>query len=311
MDAERPVRSPVATAARVVVALALAQALIVALFVLPAHDPEPHDLPIAVAGPPNAVQAFQARIERRQPGAFDIRRVTDGVSARQAILDRDVYGAIDPIAGRLLVSTAASPQVALLLEGAFGPQLRQTVDVRPTDPDDPRGVTINLVMLPLLVLALPFAGIIRRFPLSWQQDLALTLGFAVLGALLVRLVVGTLIGAVPGPFVGVWAIGALLIASVALPALGLTRLIGPIGIAIVAVIVILIGNPGSGNASAPELLPGFWRVVGPLLPPGAGGAAIRNVAYFDGAKLAQPLIVLVIFAAIGTVLLLVAHRRAD
>jgi hypothetical protein len=72
---------------------------------------------------------------------------------------------------------------------------------------------------------------------------------------------------------------------------------------------LLIGNPGSGNASAPELLPGFWRTVGPLLPPGAGGQALRNVAYFDGAALAGPLLVLGGFALAGAVLILAPRRQ--
>jgi hypothetical protein len=94
-------------------------------------------------------------------------------------------------------------------------------------------------------------------------------------------------------------------------ATGLARLLGPPGIGLAALIVFLIGNPGSGAASAPELLPGFWRAVGPLLPPGAGATALRNVAYFDGAALATPLIVLAAFAALGAVLLLAPKRRAQ
>ena len=96
----------------------------------------------------------------------------------------------------------------------------------------------------------------------------------------------------------------------ALPAAGLVRLLGPHGLAPAAVLFLLIGNPGSGNGSAPELLPGFWRAVGPLLPPGAGGTALRNVAYFDGAALARPLLVLLAFAAVGAALLAVSRRRA-
>ena len=75
----------------------------------------------------------------------------------------------------------------------------------------------------------------------------------------------------------------------------------------------MIGNPGSGNASAPELLPGFWRVAGQLLPPGAGGQALRTAAYFDGHALTQPLLVLAAWAA-GAALAVRARagaRRTD
>ena len=85
----------------------------------------------------------------------------------------------------------------------------------------------------------------------------------------------------------------------------------PGGLGIAAATFLLIGNPGSGNGSAPELLPGFWRAVGPLLPPGAGGTALRNVAYFDGAALGRPLLVLLAFVAAGGALLAVSGRAAS
>ena len=87
--------------------------------------------------------------------------------------------------------------------------------------------------------------------------------------------------ALPGDYLALSAVAALIVLAVALPVAGLIRLLGPPGAGIAALLFIAIGNPGSGNASAPELLPGFWRVAGQLLPPGAGGQALRTTAYFD------------------------------
>jgi hypothetical protein len=115
------------------------------------------------------------------------------------------------------------------------------------------------------------------------------------------------LGLLPGPYLALAGVAALIILAMALPAAGLVRLLGPGGLGLAAVTFLFIGNPGSGNGSAPELLPGFWRAVGPLLPPGAGGTALRNVAYFDGAALGRPLVVLVGFVAVGGALL--ALRR--
>jgi hypothetical protein len=71
----------------------------------------------------------------------------------------------------------------------------------------------------------------------------------------------------------------------------------------------MLGNPASGAASAPQLLPDPWREGGQFLPAGAAGTALRNVAYFDGAALAKPLVVLVAFAVVGAVLLMALDRR--
>ena len=82
-------------------------------------------------------------------------------------------------------------------------------------------------------------------------------------------------------------------------------MLGPAGLGIAAVLFVVLGNPGSGNASAPELLPGFWRVAGQLLPPGAGGQALRDVAYFDGHALLAPALALAAWAVLGAALILI------
>ena len=85
-------------------------------------------------------------------------------------------------------------------------------------------------------------------------------------------------------------------------------MLGPAGLGVAALLFVVLGNPGSGNASAPELLPGFWRVAGQFLPPGAGGQALRDVAYFDGHALLIPAVVLAGWALFGAARLLIGRR---
>jgi hypothetical protein len=295
---------------RLVAIMAAALVVVVALFVLPAHDPEPHGVKVAVVGGQNTADAIQQQVDQQRPGAFEIVPTPDPTTAREAILDRDVYAAVVPAEQRLMVASAASPVIAELIRAPFGQLAPRVEDVRRTDPEDPRGAAINLMMLPLCVLALPLAALKIRLPTSRTESLLASLAFALLGGLLVTLLMNPVLGVLPGPFLALWGIASLIIASVALPSIGLARLIGPAGIGIVAVIVVLIGNPGSGNATAPELLPGFWRTLGPLLPPGAGGQGLRNVAYFDGAALAQPLIVLAVFSLAGLGFLLASKSKS-
>jgi hypothetical protein len=95
---------------------------------------------------------------------------------------------------------------------------------------------------------------------------------------------------------GVIALAVLAIASVVA---GLNALIGPAGIALGALLMVFVGNPWSGIASAPELLPKAAGFIGQLLPPGAGGNLLRDTAFFDGASSGGQLAVLLVWTALG------------
>ena len=75
---------------------------------------------------------------------------------------------------------------------------------------------------------------------------------------------------------------ALAIAATAWTILGLRSALGLAGLGVGAVLLILLGNPLSGLASAPELLPAGWGTLGQFLPPGAAGSLLRSSAFFDG-----------------------------
>jgi hypothetical protein len=104
------------------------------------------------------------------------------------------------------------------------------------------------------------------------------------------------------------AIGLFALAAAALVA-GLGAAIGRAGLGLGAVVVFLIGNPLSGVAAAPELLPQPWGELGQWLPVGAGASLLRSAAYFGWAGGAQALWMLTGTAVLG--LILVAAGRAD
>ena len=62
---------------------------------------------------------------------------------------------------------------------------------------------------------------------------------------------------------------------------------------------VMLGNPASGGPYARDLLPGFWRSVGGLLPPGAGIDAGRGVLFFGGAGTWGALGALAVWAVAG------------
>jgi hypothetical protein len=289
-----------------VVALGVALiATFVFFFVTPGREPGPNGLPVAVAGQSAATDSLAARLESQD---FKVVRVADAAAAREKIEDRDVYGAFvgEPGSQRLLVAGAASVPVAQMLQDVGrSAQVRSVQDVKPIDSDDPRGVTLNLFVLALVITSILTALMsIQLMPRlqALGPRLATFGAVAVLGALVA---VGILKaqGALPGPFLAEAGVAAFAILAIATSSFGLIRLlvslIGPTGGMAPFLILLMLGNPASGLASAPELLPTPWHPLGMFLPPGALGSALGGTAYFGGAGVVGPLLVLTGYAAVG------------
>ena len=112
-------RGPRAVAATIVL-VPVVVALAVIAFAWPSARLAPRDLPIGVAGPPQAATAIQRQLAQRD-NAFDVHLYTDESAARAAITDRVIYGALvaSPTNGlTILTASAASPAVAQLLSQA-------------------------------------------------------------------------------------------------------------------------------------------------------------------------------------------------
>ena len=263
-------------------------------FVYPGHDPEPNGLPVATARPVEL------------PG-FDTRLVRDEGQARRMILDRDVYAAI--LEDKTLIASAASYTVAQVFrERAQGGAVEE---VRALDADDPRGTSIGLLTLPLIVTGILGAVLLSNMApdANLRTRLALSGLVCLLGGFVVMAIVRLGLGVLPGSYLILSLIAALTLLAANLPSGGLVRIMGPPAVGLAFVLFLMLGNPSSGASSAPELLPSPWAEGGQFLQAGAGATAIRNVAYFDGAAVAVPLIVLLAWAAIGVALHVIAERR--
>lgn len=284
-------------------------------FVFAGHDPQAHGVDVAVAGPPTAASALAARLDGE---AFDAHVLGTAAAARRAIDDLDVYGAVvvEPSGSRVLVASGASAIVARDLEhalGAVAPGPVRVEDVRPLASGDPRGVGLGLMILPLLIASLLVATALKEAvpDLRAGPRLAALAGFAAVAGLGAAGLAHAL-DVMPGSYLGLAGVLALMVMAIAgvTAALESTPL-GLRGLGVAILTFMVVGNPASGAASAPEMLPGFWRVVGQFLPPGAGASAVRDVAYFDGAALIRPLLVLAAFAVAGAVVMVKTQRARE
>jgi hypothetical protein len=176
-------------------------------------------------------------------------------------------------------------------------------------PGDPFGAGFPSMVLPLVIASL-LTGIAASFAVKGTGARLVTLLVSsVLAGVWASLIAGSWLGVVAGSWavVGVTTLGVL---SVSAAIVGAHTLIGRVGVAIVAPGILLIGNPLSAAASAPQMLPDGWSALGQALPPGAMVQALRSVAFFDGAGARWPITILAIWAGMGLVLVLVGLVRA-
>jgi hypothetical protein len=289
-------RPPVATllAIPVVVAIALT------LFAWPAANLAPRDLPVGVAGPAQAAGAVEQQLAR-QGDAFDVRRYADESAAREAIREREVYGAVvaSPAGPTLLTASAASATVAQLLEQAVAGRDARVVDVVPAPADDPRGAALGATLLPLVLAGIVTAVLAGALAAAGARQIAAVLAGSVLAGVAATAIAQGWLGVLDGGWLANAAVLSLFVLATAAAVAGLQALLGYAGVAVGTVLMVLVGNPLSGMASAPELLPKAAGAIGQLLPPGAGGQLVRSTAFFDGNGAVGPVSVLVAWSLLG------------
>lgn len=298
-------------AARRLLLLCVVIPILVALpvwaFAWAAADPQPHDLPIGVAGPATATAELKAGLDA-QDGAFDVHTYETAAQARQAIEDREIYGAVAASASgtEVLTASAASPAVAQSLTERFASpdaaadgQPRSVTDVVPADADDPRGSALGSMVLPLVLVSVVTSLIvIMTAKPGWQQVLMIAAAALIAGVVSTAIVQGGL-GALSGSWLANVAAPTMTVAAIASALVGLTTAFGRVGIAVVAPLMLFLGNPWAGASSAPHLLPEPAGLIGQLLPPGAGATMLRGTSLFDGAGIAMPVVVLSAWILVG------------
>jgi hypothetical protein len=142
----------------------------------------------------------------------------------------------------------------------------------------------------------------------WTRFTA-TVVFAGVAGVTIAALLRYVFGSIDQNLFGVAAGLTLGILAAGLTMLGLGSLFGRIGLALGAMLALLVGNPLSGLNSAPEMLPSGWGELGQWLPQGATATLLRSTAFFDGAGSTMPILVLTCWVAAGVALIVLAALR--
>ncbi|KAA6222753.1 ABC transporter permease [Streptomyces albofaciens JCM 4342] len=311
-----------ARAALLMIGVLALTALFIASYAGAFHSPKPKDVALAVVAPQQLSGQLVERLDKLPGSPLDPRAASSEADATRQLKERDIDGA-------LIVDPRGSTD-KLLVAGGSGASLSQAVeqvvtqaekaqkrtvrvqDIAPADKDDTRGLSsFYLVVgwcvggyLCAAILAISF-GARPTNPRRAVIRLGALAVYSVLTGLAGAVVIGPILGALPGSLYGLWGLGALIVFAVGATTFAFQAIAGIIGIGLTILVVVIAGNPSAGGAYPYPLLPDFWRAIGPALPPGAGTWASRSIAYFHGNAVTGPLLVLSAWAVAGTVLTLV------
>jgi hypothetical protein len=306
------------------------------------HRAAPHDVPVGLVSTAAKRTAVVMRLE--QTGAFKVTDYDSEDDLKAGIRRREVYGGVN-ISGyqpRLFVASAAGPAAASLLRNTYVGVVQQqataaladlakdsdrmpiaqaqilntppeVVDLVPLPADDVNGVALGFLAQALAlggtIASIGLGRLIPRAKRSWRRGIAhvtTLIAYAIGSATAVLWSMswfGVGLQADRWELLGIFSLISLAItASTA----GAVALLGPAG-ALVGALYFTLGTVISGASILPEFLPAFGRHVGENLPTGAGVQAVRDDLYFPDAPVAGHLVVLALYAVIGTVVVLVTN----
>jgi len=260
-----------------------------ASFVGAFHDPRPHEMPVGVVVPVAQVARLQAAAGAHDPGALSLRPYPSATAAAAAIRDRTLDGAVvlAPGHARLLVASAAGSQTVETMQRAFSPASLHTpvatLDLAPLPVSDRAGLGPFFFVLTLVIPSL-LTGVVMTVvvnDLRVRDRLAGAAAFAIVLGLVDAALSNVAYGSLGGSYWELAGLGMLISFAASSVTVGLGRLLGPVGIALAAVGLLVVGVPASGSAVGPAFIPSFFATLHPILPMGEGLDVVRNAVYFS------------------------------
>jgi len=281
------------------------------------RDPRPHDIRVGVAGPAPAAAQITGAFNSKAAGTFKFTTYDSEEQARSGLDARDVDAVL--VLGaqpKLIVAGAAGDAITGLTTAIFsqafaaqGTQLAVEV-THPFASGDPHGLVLFFLVLATIVSTFVVHAIllVRGGGARLSTWLGVEGGWAVAAGLagvgMAAWIVGGYDISGATAMAGLVALTALATGTVTA---GLSRLVGPPGLGLAGLIVVLLNLISSGGPAGQQFLPDAYRALSPWMPAGQLFSAFRGALYFDGLGVAAPVLVLTGWLVVGVVLMLLAE----
>jgi hypothetical protein len=160
----------------------------------------------------------------------------------------------------------------------------RTQDLAPLPASDRAGLGpfffVLTLMIPSLLIAVALTVVVKH--VAVRVRLIGAAAFAVVLALIDAALSNVAFGALGGSYLQLAGLGMLIAFATSAVTLGFGRLLGPAGVALAALGLLIVGVPASGAAVGPAFIPGFYAALHPILPMGQALDVVRNSVYFSG-----------------------------
>ncbi len=302
--ARRAVTGPNKPALIVSLLVSLFAALFVTSYSLAMSNPQPHDVPIGVVSETVTAAQLQEGLANVEGASFVVADYPSLDAATLAIDEQKIYAALVTGSGKsadLYISSASGASIAKLIDAdatELGDKVGASItvtDLNPLSPSDPSGLVLFYLALAATIIG--FVGAIQTrvnaAGLTLGGELLWDAGRAILVGLVITLTTGPIFGFESFPIVPVWGVLSCSV-FIAGAVYSFWRVVigGRWALVPTWVLFILISNPSSGGAVAPELLPPFYEFMGRWMPTGATVRALRDLTYFPDYPHAEPYLVL-------------------
>ena len=280
------------------------------------HDPTPRDLPVGVVRGDTGAETLLAAV-RSQSNIIEPVVYADLTAAADALERRSIYaivGSADVGGAGLTLTTAsasgpaATDVITQTLTGvADAAQASMTVvDAVPASAGDSRGlvpfyVVVGLVLAGYLAstaLGLNLGTVPRNFDRAAMRIAALAI-YSALTGVAAALVTGPILNIFTDHRPGLAIAGALITFASAMLASAVQGWLGLLGTGLVILLLVVLGNPGSGGIYPPEFLPPFFRSMHNWNIPGLGVDLVKSVVYFERRAAAWPITALALWSLLG------------
>ncbi|WP_405923818.1 ABC transporter permease [Streptomyces sp. NBC_00035] len=283
----------------------------VSVYLAAFHAPRPHQLHVGTTEIGTQQEHLRQDLARVVPGGFTLETYPDASTARQAVQDRSVYAAYLG-AGKLLYGSANGAAVTATVTTAFGSAAHaehhelSVEDVAPAAAGDTRGLSVFYAAFGLVLAGYLFGMTTYQLAprLQYRRRMASLALFGVVGGVLVTAIAGSVgFGALPGPFLPLAVVVALMGAAVAATTMVLLRLFGSAGVSLASILLLILGNSSSGGIMPAAYLPAWLRPLSEILPVGVGVRAMQGLSRFQDDGLVRALVILPVWV-LGAALVL-------
>lgn len=250
-----------------------------------------------------AAKAESALVAKLQQLGGALTAVQQRAAAQvKAAIQAIQQGEQPPIASARPAASAPSAAPAL-------PTVRIT-DVVPLSSDDPLGAGLSSASFPLVLGGMLGGVLVSLLVVGAVRRVLALLVYGIAAGAVVGLVLQTWLAVLQRDWLlNACAFGLAMLATAAV-VVGFNSLLGTPGIAVGAVVSLLVGNPISGAAFPAQFIAGPWGEIGQWFVPGAASTLIRSLSYFPDADTAPQWWTLAAWAAGGLVLTVVGHFRS-